>query len=108
MPPHPIAPVLRDLAPSRSVGVWGIRNYHTILEKRALAGAEMTGGYLAMVVASAAMATGGLLLNSPAAVIGAMCVAPFMGPSRAVCIGALFRNWRVFGGGSSSNWSVCW
>lgn len=52
-----------------------------------------------MAVVSAAMATAGLLLNSAAAVIGAMCVAPFMAPSRAVCIGALFHDWRVLGGG---------
>jgi len=79
--------------------VWGVRNYHTTLERRALAGAAMTGGYLAMVVAASAMATAGLLLDSAAAVIGSMCVAPFMAPSRAVCIGALFRDWRVFAGG---------
>jgi uncharacterized hydrophobic protein (TIGR00271 family) len=96
---HSIEPVLRDGTPIPSAGVWGVRNYHTTLEQRALAGAAMTGGYLAMVIASAAMATGGLLLNSAAVVIGAMCVAPFMAPSRAVCIGALYRNWRVFASG---------
>jgi len=32
-------------------------------------------------------------------VIGSMCVAPFLGPSRAVCIGGLFRNRKVFLGG---------
>ena len=52
-----------------------------------------------MVVAATVMATAGLLLNSAAAVIGSMCVAPFMAPSRAVCIGALFRNRPVFFGG---------
>jgi uncharacterized membrane protein len=56
----------------------------------------MTLGYLLMVVASAAMATGGLLMNSSAVVIGSMCVAPFLGPSRAVCIGGLFRNRKTF------------
>jgi uncharacterized hydrophobic protein (TIGR00271 family) len=49
-----------------------------------------------MVLVSAVLATGGLLLNSPAAVIGSMCVAPFLGPSRAVCIGGLFRDRRTF------------
>jgi uncharacterized hydrophobic protein (TIGR00271 family) len=81
------------------IGAWGVRNYHTTLEQRALAGATITGGYLAMAVASTVMATAGLLLNSAAVVIGSMCVAPFMGPSRAVCIGALFRNRQVFFGG---------
>ena len=42
---------------------------------------------------------GGLLLNSPAVVIGSMCVAPFLGPSRAVCIGAVFRDGKTVLGG---------
>jgi len=91
--------ILRQETAQRSAGVWGVRNYHTTLEKRATAGAALTGGYLAMTVAAAAMATAGLLLNSAAAVIGSMCIAPFMAPSRAVCIGALFGDWRVFAGG---------
>lgn len=80
-------------------GVWGVRNYYTTLERRAAAGAAVTPGYVAMAVAAAAMATAGLLLDSAAAVIGSMCVAPFMAPSRAVCIGLLFRNWKVFSAG---------
>jgi hypothetical protein len=32
--------------------IWGVRNYHTTLEKRAIAGATMTGGYISMVVAA--------------------------------------------------------
>lgn len=83
----------------QGVGIWGIPNYHTTLERRAVAGGAITSGYLAMVVAATVMATAGLLLNSTAAVIGSMCVAPFMAPSRAVCIGALFRNRSVFFGG---------
>ena len=62
-------------------------------------GAEITSGYILMILAAALLATAGLLLNSPAAIIGAMCVAPFLGPSRAVCIGGLFRNRKVFVGG---------
>lgn len=80
-------------------GVWGIRDYYTRLEQIAEDGAQMTIGYLLLVLASAAMATGGLLLNSSAVVIGSMCVAPFLGPSRAVCIGGLFRNSKTFFGG---------
>lgn len=92
--------LLRDEpSAAKSRGVWGVRNYHTTLEQRAISGGTLTGGYLAMVLAATVMATAGLLLNSPAAVIGSMCVAPFMAPSRAVCIGALFRNWDVFLGG---------
>jgi uncharacterized hydrophobic protein (TIGR00271 family) len=99
VPPSPKPPIVRDSSSEPVTGIWGVRNYHTTLERRAKAGAAMTGGYLAMVIAAAAMATAGLLLDSPAAVIGSMCVAPFMGPSRAVCIGALFRQWSVFAGG---------
>jgi uncharacterized hydrophobic protein (TIGR00271 family) len=80
-------------------GVWEVRDYYTTLEQRARAGAEITFGYILMVLASATLATGGLLLNNPAVVIGSMCVAPFLGPSRAVCIGGLFRDRRVFLGG---------
>lgn len=100
MPPNGAEPIVREEPPpEQEGGVWGVRNYHTTLERRALAGAAMTRGYVAMVVVAAAMATAGLLLNSSAAIIGSMCVAPFMAPSRAVCIGALFRNERVFAGG---------
>ena len=80
-------------------GVWEVRDYYTKLEQRAQAGAEITFGYILMVLASAVLATGGLLLNSPAVVIGSMCVAPFLGASRAVCIGGSFRNRRIFLGG---------
>ncbi len=79
-----------------AIGVWGVRNYYTTLERRAATAATITPSYLAMVVAAAAMATAGLLMDSAAAVIGSMCVAPFMAPSRGVCIGLLFGNWKVF------------
>ena len=92
--------ILRDAVPVLPIGrLWGVRDYHTTLEKRAIAGAAMSWGYFSLTVAATIMATAGLLLNSPAAVIGAMCVAPFMAPSRAVCIGALFRDRHVFFGG---------
>ena len=73
--------------------VWDVRNYYTNLEKRAQAGADITLGYVLMVVVAALLATGGLLLNNPAIVIGSMCVAPFLGPSRAVCIGEWPEAW---------------
>jgi uncharacterized hydrophobic protein (TIGR00271 family) len=80
-------------------GVWDVRNYYTALEGRAKAGAQVTLGYGLMVVVAAVLATSGLLLDSPTVVIGAMCIAPFLGPSRAVCIGALFGNRRILLGG---------
>jgi hypothetical protein len=92
--------ILRDAVLVLPKGrVWGVRDYHTTLEQRAIAGAAMNWGYVAMTVAAAVMATAGLLLNSPAIVIGSMCVAPFIAPSRAVCIGALFRQSHVLFGG---------
>jgi uncharacterized hydrophobic protein (TIGR00341 family) len=87
---------VRGIFGGKPFGVWGIRDYYTKLEQIAADGAQMTFGYLLMVLVSAAMATGGLLLNSSAVVIGSMCVAPFLGPSRAVCIGGLFRNRKTF------------
>jgi len=84
-------------------GVWEVRDYYTTLEQRAKAGAEITFGYILMVLVSAALATGGLLLSNPAVVIGSICVAPFLGPSRAVCIGGLFRNRELLLGAWSSN-----
>jgi uncharacterized hydrophobic protein (TIGR00271 family) len=83
----------------RRFGVWGVRDYYTLLEQMAREGAEITLGYVLMILAAALLATAGLLIDSPAVIIGAMCVAPFLAPSRAVCIGALFRNRRVFLGG---------
>ncbi len=80
-------------------GVWEVQDYFTNLEERALSGAEINLGFILMVVASAVLATGGLLLNSAAVIIGSMCVAPFLGPSRAVCIGGLFRRRDIFIGG---------
>ena len=77
------------------LGVWGVRNYYSTLEQRAITGAIISPGYIAMIFAAAGMATAGLLLNSSAAIIGSMCVAPFMAPSRAVCIGIIFREPRI-------------
>lgn len=95
----PTEAILRP-APSEPLsGVWGSPNYYTTLEKRARAGAAITVGYVSMVVAAALMATAGLLLDSAAAVIGSMCVAPFMAPSRAVCIGLVYGDRRLFLGG---------
>jgi uncharacterized hydrophobic protein (TIGR00271 family) len=98
--PDPQAPILRDeVIASPQHGIWAVRDFYTTLEKRAIAGGAMTPGYFYMVIVATVMATAGLLLDSSAAVIGAMCVAPFMAPSRAVCIGTLFRNKQVFFGG---------
>ena len=80
-------------------GVWSVQNYFSTLENRASAGARITYGYILMSVVSAVLATGGLLLNNAAVIIGSMCVAPFLGPSRAVCIGGVFFDRKLFFGG---------
>lgn len=49
--------------------------------------AEPTLDYIMMIVLSAALATFGLLANSPAVIIGAMLVAPLMQPLAALAIG---------------------
>jgi hypothetical protein len=71
-------------------GVWGVRNYCHKLELQAQAGTEFNLGYFLLIIVAGLMATSGLLANNAAVIIGAMCVAPFLGPSRAVCIGGLF------------------
>ena len=80
-------------------GIWGVRNYYSLLELMASEGAKVSFGYLLMILAAALLATSGLLLDSAVVIVGAMCVAPFLGPSRAVCIGAIFRNRKLFLGG---------
>ena len=69
-------------------GVWGVRDYYTTLERLAEAGTRAKSGYVLLALTAALLATAGLLLNNSVVVIGSMCVAPFLGPSRAVCIGA--------------------
>jgi uncharacterized hydrophobic protein (TIGR00271 family) len=83
----------------RRFGIWGVRDYYALLEQMAQEGAAITFGYVLMILAAALLATAGLLINSSAVIIGAMCIAPFLSPSRAVCIGGLFRNRKVFVGG---------
>lgn len=53
------------------------------------AGARLTANYLALVAASCAIATFGLLENSAAVIIGAMIVAPLMSVIQAIAFGAL-------------------
>jgi uncharacterized membrane protein len=77
-------------------GIWGVRNYYHKLELQAEAGAEYNLGYFLLIIAAGLLATGGLLANSAAVIIGAMCVAPFLGPSRAVCIRGLYLNKKIF------------
>jgi uncharacterized membrane protein len=79
--------------------VWGVRNFYSHLERVSEEGSEFSLGYFALVVASSLLVTGGLLANSIAVIIGSMCVAPFLGPSRAVCVGAVYKKWKTVGKG---------
>jgi uncharacterized hydrophobic protein (TIGR00271 family) len=81
------------------VRVCCVSNFYQSLERLCEEGAEFTFGYFGLVVVAALLATGGLLANSIPVIIGSMCVAPFLGPSRAVCLGGIFRKWRTIGRG---------
>jgi uncharacterized hydrophobic protein (TIGR00271 family) len=81
------------------VRVCCVQNFYLTLERLSEEGAEFTFGYFGLVVVSALLATGGLLANSIPVIVGSMCVAPFLSPSRAVCIGGIFRKWKTVGRG---------
>jgi len=81
------------------VRVCCVINFYSNLEHLCEEGAEFTYGYFGLVVVAALLATGGLLANSIPVVIGSMCVAPFLGPSRAIALGGIFRKWNTVGRG---------
>lgn len=56
----------------------------------------LTRGYVFMIVVSAFVATLGLLMNSTAVVIGAMVIAPLLGPSIASCVGTVMGDTALF------------
>lgn len=74
-------------------------NFYSNLERLCEEGAEFTFGFFGLVVVAALLATGGLLANSIPVIIGSMCVAPFLGPSRAIALGGIFRKWNTVGRG---------
>jgi len=77
----------------------GVRNFYSTLERLCDEGSKFTLGFFALVFVATLLATGGLLANSIPVIIGSMCVAPFLGPSRSVCIGGLYRKWNAAGRG---------
>lgn len=79
------------------MNIWGVRDFYSNLERRSEEGSEFSLGYFALVVASTLLATGGLLANIGAVIIGSMCVSPFLGPSRAVCVGGVYKQWKTVG-----------
>jgi len=81
------------------MGVWGVKNFYATMENLCEEESVFSFGYFAIVVAAALLATGGLLVNSIPVIIGSMCIAPFLGPSRAVCIGGVYQKWKTVGKG---------
>jgi len=75
--------------------IWNVRNFYSNLERVCEEGSRFSRGYFVLVVASSLLATGGLLANSVPVIIGAMCAAPFLGPSRAVCVGWVYKKWHT-------------
>lgn len=56
----------------------------------------LTRGYIFMIVVSAFVATLGLMMNSTAIVIGAMVIAPLLGPSIATSVGTVMGDTALF------------
>ena len=54
------------------------------------------GTYLVMTVVSAVVATAGLLLDSPAVVVGSMVIAPLIGPAMATAVGTVVDDSEMF------------
>jgi len=52
--------------------------------------------YVVMTVVSAVIATAGLLLDSPAVVVGSMVIAPLIGPAMAAAVGSVVDDQELF------------
>jgi uncharacterized hydrophobic protein (TIGR00341 family) len=55
--------------------------------------------YVVMTVVSAVIATAGLLLDSPAVVVGSMVIAPLIGPAMAAAVGTVIDDPEMFARG---------
>ena len=58
--------------------------------------APTTRTYVVMTVISAIIATAGLLLDSPAVVVGSMVIAPLIGPAMAASVGTVIDDQEMF------------
>ncbi|WP_254862845.1 TIGR00341 family protein [Halovivax gelatinilyticus] len=70
----------------------GTRLSRDELRSRAIDLAPATSTFLALLVLSSVIATAGLLTNSAATIIGAMVVAPLMGPALAASVGVVVHD----------------
>ena len=75
--------------------IWNVRNFYSNLERVGDEGSRISFSYFVLVIVSSLFATAGLLANSVPVIIGSMCVAPFLGASRAVCIGGVYKKWKT-------------
>ena len=66
------------------------------LETRATELAPALPTYLVMTVVSAVIATAGLLLDSPATVVGSMVIAPLIGPAMTAAVGTVVDERELF------------
>ena len=66
------------------------------LEARAKELAPSLPIYLVMTVVSAVIATAGLLLDSPATVVGSMVIAPLIGPAMSAAVGSVVDDTEMF------------
>ena len=66
------------------------------LEARAEELASALPTYVVMTIVSAVIATAGLLLNSPATVVGSMVIAPLIGPAMAAAVGTVVDDSDLF------------
>lgn len=58
--------------------------------------APSTSVFVAMTIVSALIATAGLLLDSPAVVVGSMVIAPLIGPAMAASVGTVVDDQELF------------
>lgn len=66
------------------------------IEARAKELAASLPTYVAMTVVSAVIATAGLLLDSPATVVGSMVIAPLIGPAMTTAVGTVIDDVEMF------------
>ena len=66
------------------------------LESRAEELASALPTYVVMTVVSAIIATAGLLLDSPATVVGSMVIAPLIGPAMSAAVGSVVDDGELF------------
>ncbi len=66
------------------------------LEARAQDLAASLPTYIVMTIVSAVIATAGLLLDSPATVVGSMVIAPLIGPAMSAAVGSVIGDSELF------------